>query len=783
MEVGLVAWWLVTFGALSVIGYPIAARVFRRFPGGGVGFAPAISLAVMTYTAYWIGQISFDRWVLWVALTAVCALAAVTAVELSKLRQGTITLVSIPTDRRILAETMTVFLGGFLFVVAIRTADPAIAPLGGEKFLDYSLLRTILRAESLPPQDVWFAGEQVNYYYGGHLMAALLTWLTDTDPAFGYNLALAGTYATLLTAVYSLAGAVGSTLGGSRRSAALFGIVFVGLASNLATGVQIVIGAFPAAVAGPLARVFSRGTAYTTEELVAGIYEFSYWSPSRVLPGTINEFPLFAWLNGDLHAHMMAAPFLLLGVAVAFAYWQTPAEQLRRRRGLIFGVVPLLGGLQIVVHTWDFPTIFGVAWLALAFAPAPPVELLPHGSRLLTRFHAQSDNHPLSEEVVQTGGALTVAVVAAGGATLLGAPFLLQASSGQAIDFLEAVDRSRLPGLLLVHGGFIAAFGLFFGSRLIDNARSGGRLLILGALGFVTVTALVTQFAALALVVPLLVAGWILLRTQEAGFETVLVIAGAGLVGIVELVYVVELAGPGRFNTVFKVYSQVWLLWGIATAVVVSDLWEQPPTVAPLSRVLPNRGTRRSIARGGVALLVISTLLYAPLAAGGHFQTNDAGTLHGTAYVDSRHPADAEAIQWLETHADGTDVLLEAPGASVSPDGTARNPETPGMYTWGANPASSLTGIPTVAGWAHEIGYRGIDPYYERVSAVDRAYAGSDAERVAALSEYGVTLIYVGATERERYGQMRFSRFEGVTLAFENEGVRIYAIDHDRLDS
>ncbi len=47
---------------------------------------------------------------------------------------------------------------------------------------------------------MWFAGEPVKYYYGGHLVTTLFAWLTATPPRFAYNLALAGFYATLVTA-------------------------------------------------------------------------------------------------------------------------------------------------------------------------------------------------------------------------------------------------------------------------------------------------------------------------------------------------------------------------------------------------------------------------------------------------------------------------------------------------------------------------------------------------------------------------------------------------------
>jgi uncharacterized membrane protein len=43
-----------------------------------------------------------------------------------------------------------------------------------------------------------------------------------------------------------------------------------------------------------------------------GILSFSYWTSSRVIPDTINEFPFFSFLQGDVHAHMISITFQLL---------------------------------------------------------------------------------------------------------------------------------------------------------------------------------------------------------------------------------------------------------------------------------------------------------------------------------------------------------------------------------------------------------------------------------------------------------------------------------------
>ena len=893
MEYLLVGWWLLAFAALSALAFPLCARVFERVPGHGVGFTPIVAVFTLTVVGYWTGQVSFGRHTLWLGLFALAGLSAVTGLDREALRGGRVQLAPDldRVDWRAAAPAALVFLAAFLLLVFVRGADPAVNALGGEKFLDYGLLRTLLRAETLPPYDMWFAGEPVNYYYGGHLAASLLTRLTATPPAYAYNLALAGFYATLVTAAFELARGIaagravdrGASTGGDTDQATAHGVraglaaaFFVGLASNLVTAGRLVLTLLPDGLATALAGVVGARSRVSAEELLAGTGDFYYWTASRVIPGTINEFPFFGFLNGDLHAHMMVAPFLLLGAGFAHAYWRTPAMDLRRRRALVFGAVPLLGGTIIVVHTWDFPTLVGVVWLALAFAPATPLTLLPRGDAAVATLREQLGTGVLAAELERTGGALVVAGIAGAVGFLLGAPFFFGATTGQEPTLLDPADRANVGSLLIVHGAFVAAFLAYLFGRLLPGgtseqsassassepassasassaspesasstsassaspesasstsassvsaesasaapstsateqatapARSNGWVpLLVGVLALV-VAGLLAGFPVLSVVGPVLVLGWAALRLdRDVGFETALLVGGTGLVGIVEIVYVAEQAGPGRMNTVFKVYFQVWALWGTAIGVTLAELWANGFTgvreavvdrtasadgevaarasetglLGRVRRRLPASGT---LAKVFVGLLVLSTVPYAALALDNHFDAQDVETLDATAFADREHPAEMRAIRWLDSRATHGDTLLEAPGTSRSPEGLAKDPGTPDIYTWRANPASSLTGIPTVAGWVHEVGYRGAEPYFDRVADVDRAYAGSNAEQAAVLDEYDVTYVWVGPTERQRYGTVELADLQGVEVAYETNAVTIYRVDQDELAS
>ena len=765
MQYGLVAVWLVTYLALALAATPLVTALVPRVRGGPALALP-LAFAVLGVVGYWVGHLSL-------------AVAPFVAVALLVVGSVVATYRGVEVDRRATAEATAVFAAAFLFMVAIRAVDPAVHPGGGEKFLDYGLLRSLGRATVLPLEDMWFAGEPVQYYFGGHLVSSMLARLTGTHARFAYNLALAGFYGALLTAVYGLAGAISAHAGASRHRGALLGVFFVGLASNLSTAGRLVAWLLPDSVAGVLAGL----AGVQMEGLAFGPSEFYYWDASRIISGTINEFPFFAWLNGDLHAHMMSQPLLVLAATLLFGYFVTPEDALPRRRLLVFGALPPVGGLLAIVNTWSFPTVGGLAVLTLLFAPADPRTLLPETVR---------DSVPGTEGWrVGTAVAVGAGVVALG--VLWSLPFWLGTASTRSLGLLPA--RSALGQFVVVHGAFLLVFVAYllaqFRPEVPDRARVGALAALLAGL------ALLWNAAAVLVVGPLLAVAWLVLRhpsvagpaarTDHAatdggdpdgddgagslgpGYETVLLVAGAGLVLLVEFLFVQEEAGPGRLNTVFKVYAQVWVLWGVAAAAALARLLAKrvrfPAFVA-------NRETLFSV---GAVVLVVATGIYAPLALAEHAEGTGYGrsvenaTLDSLAFVEEYHPDEAAAIQWFETEVDGRPTIASAPGRAI--------------YQW-ASPISSLTGVPTLAGWNHEIGYRGSEAWNVRVRVVDAIFTGNETTQDRLLAAYDVQYVYVGPLEQEAYGlDLSVSGNDALEAVYREDGVSVYRVDQSALDA
>ncbi|WP_049970851.1 DUF2298 domain-containing protein [Haladaptatus cibarius] len=755
MEFVLIALWLTVYYALALAGLPVASALFSRFPDRGATFALPISLTILTIITYWLGQFAFN--------TAVVVATVLVLVCLS----GLLTRRTLKIDLRGYAEAMMVFTVAFGFLVLVRAIDPAIVATGGEKFLDFGLLKSLMRAPELPPEDMWFAGEPIRYYYGGHLIAAILTKLTGTAPKFSYNLALAGFYGMLVTTAYGLARAVADRHKTSSRLAGVLAGFFVGFAGNIFTPLRLLANVSPNA----LVEVITTPLEMEPANFPLDPMEFWYWEASRVMVDTINEFPLFAYINGDLHAHMMGQPFLLFITALCYATYRSHAE-IRWRQLLVFGVLPPAVAFLGTISFWSFPTALGIVWLSLTFAEEHPATLLPGGMRLTESQSA------LADELGRIAVSLAIAAVVGVLAFIWAGPFVVNILLGSASTRSIALfpDRSSFVELLVVHGAFLLPFALYLGSHVRWDEQNATGVGILG--GVLFLLGWQSGFAVLVLVAPLLVAGWLLLRLDaDLGFETVLLVAGAGLVILVEFVYVQDNAIAGRFNTVFKVYMQVWVFWAVAVGVALARLvTDSVPGYAAKTRFdsaetssTPSAPiSRRAGMAVFVCLLLLSTSVYGAFALGEHVGSEkavhraDDPSLDGMAFIWTTHPDEAGAIEWLDER-EGRPHIVSAQGQP---------------YQWGS-PGSSLTGLPTVLGWYQERIYRGEAVYAERQRDVELIFRSNTAwsTRADKLDKHDVKYIYYGPRERQQYGRTAFGTYPGIEQVHRSGSVSIYEVN------
>lgn len=246
---------------------------------------------------------------------------------------------------------------------------------------------------------------------------------------------------------------------------------------------------------------------------------------------------------------------------------------------------------------------------------------------------------------------------------------------------------------------------------------------------------------------------------NPAVWMTVLmVLAGALLLLLPEFIYLRDNFGT-RMNTVFKFYFQVWVLWGLATALT---MW------------LILQSSQRWL-KAGMACLMGFTITAGLVYTAGTLFTRSAGftgspTLDGMAYFNQAYADDAAAIAWLVQNASpsitGQPILLEG---------------TRGAY-WAEGPSSRISmasGIPTVLGWVnHEAQWRG--SYFSQVAGreadIRTVYQTRDWDTAQAiLDRYGVEYVVVSPLERGWYPGLYTPKFDQhMRRVFQSGEVVIY---------
>ncbi|MCC7205810.1 MAG: hypothetical protein IT323_00795, partial [Anaerolineae bacterium] len=515
-----------------------------------------------------------------------------------------------------------------------------------------------------------------------------------------------------------------------------------------------------------------------------------FWGPRSIiteLPGAsneINEFPIFTFIFGDLHAHMIALPLTLLALAWLAAEI-LGAGVIRRPAWVVIGAT-LLGGLVVGIlrptNTWDWITYLLLGAVGLVFV-----------------FFRRGD-HINRENLLGWGGVILLFLVTH---VVVVLPFTAFFST--AYTSVVAFEGMKTPlwAYMTMHGIFlfvILSLLVWQTARLLRLTyvrdfvgRSAlARALVVTAV----VTAAVTLFLAFMpirifildlpaplalLTVPLMVWCALLIVIPEQPREWQIVYGMIALaMGISLGVEFVVLGGDiGRQNTFFKFYMQVWILLSVASGVGLAWLlyaargWQ--PGVRAAWQVL-------------IAALLAVAGLFPITATQGRNQMRMApsapNTLDGddymaqAVYYSGATPiplgTDLKLIHWLQDNVQGTPVVLEGrePGSEYKYNGRI----------------AINTGLPTILGWRfHQVQQRTLDPLpnlvNQRESNVNTMYNSPDvAITWRMLQFYHVEYIVVSDLEKMVYTASGLAKFDTMVnlglldVAYETDGARIYHV-------
>lgn len=724
----VILWWLLLEG-LGLLALPLTFPLFGDRLARGYPFAKIAALLGLTYVAWLLGFVI----PLGTALTAaLIGLAVVSAALAFVQREALGTWLSGGGWRQI-ARHDGLWTIGFLFFVFQRWMSPDI--FGAEKYMDFAFINGLIRADTMPPPDPWMSGNTINYYYFGYLMFADLMRLVPLPVIISYNLCVA-------------------TVGGLAFSQTAAVVLAITQRWGLA-----VLGGCLSAFVGNLDgfwQFLEKGT----------LRGMDYWRSSRVVArgDTINEFPFFSTIHGDLHPHFMVLPvgIMLLGILLDERLFPSRPEDQPHSpwRAIVpFALVTFVLGAMVAISNWELP--MGVLVVALLSGRSQPLRPLFSRARL------------------QLGLRLIAVLV---GVYVLFMPFYLGfspplVSPGPGEPCIGSacftIARTALSQFLTVFGLLLFPPAVLIISRawsLLARRRAAraeasqpakgssgggeGRHLAIAAAGLAFVFTMMAGNAVLPLLTLLIgLALWVAYQDSDgeerAGF--LLTVAGLAALLACEVAFLKDSYGDKlyRMNTVFKLYFQAWTMLAIAAPWALGRLLAQQWSWVPMPRVIT----------AAVGLLIVASACY-PLGITLDRIGSPYKTLDGNAYLARDHPDDYAAIQWLRQNVPDEDVILETTGDP---------------YSYFAR-FSSNTGLPTILGWAnHEGLWRGHDKtVMERRDNVLRIYgAATLAEAQPLLDRYQVRYIIVGDLEREKHrnGLQKFAELEQV---FRSGGTVIY---------
>lgn len=790
-----ITWWAL-IELLGLMALPACVALFARLPDRGYNFSKVIGLLVLSYIA-WIGAsahlVPSKQW----TLIAIFAVLGAASLALALHRRAEL--------RELLSERWGYVLASealftAVFAVALLVRTDIVDVLPGERPTDMAILNAIVRADTFPPEDPWLAGHDVNYYYFGHVLVASLAELSAVPTRLAFNLGLGLIYALSASAAF---GVVFNLVATRARAVVATGVALLG--SVLLLVMSNVVGLFE------LMAVHGVGSGGFIDALdVAGLdgtRESSEWYPTEWLwpgrsiaftDGTVSQqFPFAKFILGELHSENLAIPLVLLLMGAALLVWRSPyvRPSLSMESAALYGLPALTLGALAASQIWYVPALLllligafaarryledGLAW-ALARRTAAFAAIVAGLSVVLyAPFYGASfgafNGFALADDTAVTQphhlaymwlplGWLALALVALG----LRRTRPTRAAIAAAAAVPLAVVAFWLAWLLIDRGAGALV------DALVDRAENGSWLTV-AALAAALAATLLALFARMSrarkgesdvVSLPTGVSGAVPVgpaerRSGEQGDELPLV-AGLSALALllllgVQFFWVDDNARPG-FNTLIKANFLAWFFLSVSGA---------------YAAYLILRGLRRGALEIQARRLALVAVGGALLAAGMLYPLTS--TLYLTSLFDEErhldllstlernHPAEYEAILWLDENVEGTPVVLEAT-AAVS-------------YTDYAQ-VSSYTGLPTVLGWPpHEFHWRGSwEPQNGRLETVQRIYETDSASEAAALmTPYRVQYVYAGRLERE-YPNANIEKFgEFMDVVFENETVTIYRV-------
>jgi len=730
--------WFLMF-LLGLFGFPIFFTVFRNLADRGYSISKYATLIIISYIGWILGHIGieFTKTTLWLITFIYFVIGSLFFIFNKKeiiayLKKYFVTILII--------ELVFIISFGFFIKMASYNGSIVIEP-GTEAMMDYMMIQSVLQSKTFPQWDLWLAGEKVNYYYFGWVNVAALKLLTDIDLPVMFNAFIGMVYALIFMAAFGL----GFNFSRKYKFALLTAFLMI-IIGNLNGFVQVM---------GP-----------------KKFFDMNWFEAARVIEGTINEFPFFSFIYGDLHSYVLAFPvaMICLFISLNLFFEKKKIAFLSEKKidnVTSFLVYTITFGSLIPTNTWDYPSYFMIFFFSFA----------------VRNFIIKEST--LMEKIKKTF-IPSVTLFISGIVFYL--PYFLAFKQKREIK-LVSYSRSDFTDFFQIFGTYITFTLILFciSYWYLNHGKSKKQNLMLLLFMISAVIIVFNQITYLYLIAYILLGLFIAIKFFSSKVEInqeqinsedqkenhelhqnnylrksiiyiSLLASVAAFYGLFcELFYVNDhYSGKlERMNTIFKVYLEMWFIWSFAACFAIY--------IVTHYFLKNSKFLYKSIWFSLIAIFILMGIVY-PISSTyvktGRFRSES--TLEGLKRAARVHSSDYKAIVWMQENVEGVPVVLESWGNA---------------YDW-ASRFATFGGFRTILGWAnHEAGWRNDwDTVNKRLNDINLAYKTMDIQKTNEIfDKYNVEFVVVGSLEKKNYSAQSLSKFKNfMKTIYDRDNVKIF---------
>ena len=323
--VSICLWWALALVLFGFVTLPLAAKLWDRFSSGGFFLSQPMGLIFTCLVLWTLTHLKMFR--INIPCIILSALIVGTLCYFPKsFRQSLIKKLNTKGFIEAVVLEETAFLVVFILMCYFKGFLPDIN--GQEKYMDYGFIMSMLRNDQLPARDMWLSGYSINYYYFGQYIWSVMIKITGVDSGIGYNLAMCS--ATAIP--FGMSFSIGKFLIEAASEKGFKDNKIIKYIAGLATGCAVSIWGNSHSFyydqdsfGNGLLDVFRKlgiDVGRTDNFFYPDSTRYIGWNPEVTANGgdyTIEEFPFYSYLVGDLHAHVISMMIVLLISAIVLS--------------------------------------------------------------------------------------------------------------------------------------------------------------------------------------------------------------------------------------------------------------------------------------------------------------------------------------------------------------------------------------------------------------------------------------------------------------------------------